>query len=448
MRILIVGAGAVGFHLARHLSQEGHDVVLIDPDPDRVSYAQDQLDILAIAGNGASLDVLEGAGIEKAEMLVAVTNVDEVNLIACMSAMQYGVAVKVARISNPDYFTHPLPLRSARQGVDVMINPELEAARETYQLLQSEAATELAFFADGRVQLLGLRIQPEAPVVGMRLHELAQTIEDRRFLTAAISRGRETIIPRGNHRIEADDLVYIIGESRQMPRVLELAGYQDFRLRRVMIGGGMRNETLYLAQILADHDVDCTIIEADRARCLELAERLNKALILNGDVTDQELLEMEGIDDVDGFVAYTTSDATNLLSSLLAKSHGAHRVVTRVGNVDYIPLVNRVGIDAAVSPRLSTVNTILKYVRRGSVLSVATLRGIEAEVIEFSVSPESKVAAKSVAEIHFPEHSLVGAIERDDQVIIPNGNTTFEPDDKVTVLALPDSLPAVERLFG
>ncbi len=448
MRIMIVGAGAVGFHLAKHLSQEGHDIVLIDPDPDRVSYAQDQLDILAITGNGASLDVLEGADIEKADMLVAVTNVDEVNLIACMSAMQYGVAVKVARISNPDYFTHPLPLGTARQGVDVMINPELEAARETYQLLQSEAASELAFFADGRVQLLGLRVQPDAPVVGARLEELARTIPDRRFLTAAISRGTETIIPRGDDHIEADDLVYIIGESREMPRVLQLAGYQDFRLRRVMIAGGTRNETLYLAQILADHDVDCTIIEVDRARCLDLAERLDKALVLNGDVTDQELLEMEGIEEVDGFVAFTTSDATNLLSSLLAKSHGAHRVVARLSNVDYIPLVNRVGIDAAVSPRLSTVNTILKYVRRGAVLSVAALRGIDAEVIEFRVSAQSKVSGKSIAKIHFPEHSLVGAIQREDQVIIPDGNTIFEPGDKVTVLALPDSLPAVEHLFG
>ncbi len=157
---------------------------------------------------------------------------------------------------------------------------------------------------------------------------------------------------------------------------------------------------------------------------------------------------MEGIEEVDGFVAFTTSDATNLLSSLLAKSHGAHRVVARLSNVDYIPLVNRVGIDAAVSPRLSTVNTILKYVRRGGVLSVAALRGIDAEVIEFRVSAQSKVSGKSIAKIHFPEHSLVGAIQREDQVIIPDGNTIFEPGDKVTVLALPDSLPAVEHLFG
>ncbi len=448
MRILIVGAGAVGFHLARHLSEEGHDIVLIDPDPERVSTAQEQLDILTINGNGASLKVLREAGIEKADLLVAVTNVDEVNLIACWSAMHHGVGVKVARISNPDYFADPTPFGSTLQGVDVMINPELECARETFQLLQSEAATELAFFADGRVQLLGLRVQADAPVVGVPLANLAETIRDRRFLTAAIAREGETIIPRGNDRIEANDLVYIIGESKQMPRVLHLAGYEDFRLRRVMIAGGTRQETVYLAELLADHDIDCTIIELDRARCVELAERLTRALVLQGDATDQELLEMEGIDEVDGFVAYTTSDSTNILSSLLAKSHGAHRVVTRLGRVDYIPLVARIGIDAAVSPRLSTVNTILKYVRGGSVLSVAALRGIEAEVIEFSVSPDSRIAGKTVADAHFPEHSLVGAIQRGNDVIIPRGDSVLEPGDKVTVLALPDALPAVERLFG
>lgn len=448
MRILIVGAGAVGFHLASHLSEEGHDIVLIDPDSERTAFAQDQLDILTVTGNGASLPILEVAGIDKADMLVAVTNVDEVNLVACMSAMQYGVDVKVARISNPDYFTRPIPLQTARQGVDVMINPELEAARETYLLLQSEAASEIAFFAGGRVQLIGLKILADAPVVGVPLAELADTIEDRQFLTAAILRDGETIIPRGDTRLQAGDLAYIIGEPQQMPRVLHLAGYEDFKLRRVMIAGGQRMETMYLAEMLADHGVDCTIIEEDRQRCVELAEHLPKALVLNGDATDQELLEMEGIEEIDGFVAYTTSDSTNILSSLLAKSHGAHRVITRLSKVAYIPLVSRIGVDAAVSPRLSTVNTILKYVRKGRVLSVAALRGIDAEVIEFIVTEKCKIAGKRIADIHFPEHSLVGAIERSDHVIIPGGDYVFQVGDQVTVLAQPDALPAVERLFG
>ncbi|UCC47702.1 MAG: Trk system potassium transporter TrkA [Gemmatimonadota bacterium] len=446
MRILIVGAGAVGFQLAEHLSEEGHDIVLVDKDAERLAHAQDQLDIMTIVGNGASLVVLEQAGIEETDLLAAVTSVDEVNLIACMSAMQHDIKVKVARISNPEYFTEPFRLRNAQRGVDVMINPEMECARETFQLLQSEAATELAFFAGGRVQLLGLRVPAHAPVVGRSLAEVAAMVRDRRFLTAAISRNGETIIPRGDDRFQADDQVYIIGESRQMPSVLELAGYPEFKLQRVMIAGGGRT-AVYLAEILEDHAIDCTIIEADRARCVQLAEQLKKTLILHGNATDMELLEMEGVEGIDGFVVFTGSDDTNMLASLLGKSQGVRKVVALINKIEYIPLVPRVGIDAAVSPRLSAVNTILRYVRRGSVLAVAALRGIDAEVIEFSVQPGCRVAGRTIAEIDFPKNSLVGAVIRGGEVIVPAGKLALAHGDKVAVLALPDAVSDVEKLF-
>ncbi len=351
MRILIVGAGAVGFALARHLSEEGHDIVLVDRDSERASYAQEQLDIMAIAGNGASAVVLEQAGIAETDLLAAVTDVDEVNLIVCMLAEQHDIPVKVARVSNPEYFTEEARRKTAAPpGVDVMINPELECARETFQLLQSEAATELAFFAGGRVQLIGLRVHPDAPVVGRSLAEVSATVKDRRFLTAAIARDGETIIPRGDDRFAAEDQVYIIGESRQMRRVLELAGYHESRLRRVMIAGGGRT-AVYLAEILQDHDVECTIIEANRARCQQLAEQLSKTLVLHGDATDMELLAMEGVEGIDGFVVFTGSDDTNMLSSLLAKEQGVRKVVALISKIEYTPLVTKVGIDAAVSPR-------------------------------------------------------------------------------------------------
>jgi trk system potassium uptake protein TrkA len=446
MKILIVGAGAVGFHLAEHLSEEGHDIVLIDQDKQRAASAQELLDIMTIVGNGASLAVLEQAGVADIDLLAAVTNVDEVNLVACMSAGPYSIKTKVARVSNPDYFGETSRHRGAQRGVDRMINPEMECAWETFQLLQSEAASELAFFAGGRVQLLGLTVREGAPVAGKTLAEVAASEKDRRYLTVAIRRGERTIVPSGDNRFQAEDLVYIIGQSTQMPRVLELAGYHDFKLRRVMIAGGGRM-SVYLAKILEDHDIECTIIEADRARCMQLAEDLKKTLILHGDATDMELLEMEGVEGLDGFVVFTGSDDTNMLSSLLAKDLGVRKVVALINKIDYIPLVRKVGIDAAVSPRISAVNTILKYVRRGIVVSVAALRGIEAEVIEFSVEPGSRIAGRALAEIDFPKNSLVGAVIRGDEVIVPTGQLALAHGDRVAVLALPDAVNAVEKLF-
>ncbi len=231
-----------------------------------------------------------------------------------------------------------------------------------------------------------------------------------------------------------------------MPRVTELAGYGKFRLRRVMIAGGSRT-AVYLAQILAEHDVECTIIEADRARCQELAERLDRALVLHGNATDMELLQMEGVEGIDGFVVLTGHDDTNMLASLLAKSQQVRKVVSLINRIDYIPLVSRVGIDAAVSPRLSAVNTILKYVRRGRVVEVAALRGIDAEVIEFSVRPGSEIAGRPLAQIDFPNDSLVGAVLRGDEVIVPSGQVSLADGDLVTVFALPDAVKDVEKLF-
>jgi trk system potassium uptake protein TrkA len=447
MRILIVGAGAVGFQLAEHLSEEGrHDIVLVDQDPQRLEYAQEQLDIMTVAGNGASLAVLEQAGIAKTDLLAAVTNVDEVNLVACMSAAPYDLKVKVARVSNPDYFLDVSRLRSAQQGVDVMINPELECARETYQLLQSEAATEIAFFAGGRVEVIGLRVQENAEVVGKTLAEMATAIKGRRFLTAAIHRGDQTIVPSGDDRFEAGDEVYIIGDPKQMPQVLELAGYREFRLQRVMIAGGSRTG-VYLARMLEEQGVEVTIIEADRSKAAKLAETLEKTLILHGNATDMELLEMEGVSDLDGFVVLTGNDDTNMLASLLAKEKGVRKVVSLINKIEYIDLVDKVGIDAAVSPRLSAVNTILRYVRRGTVTGVAALRGVDAEVIEFEVEPGSRVAGKTLAEIKFPKDSRVGLITRGTEVIVPLGGAILTGGDRVTVLARPDAVQAVEKLF-
>ncbi len=446
MRVLIVGAGEVGFHLAERLSQENQDVVLIEQDPDRAEYASEQIDVLTVVGNGASLPVLEQAGVREARILLAVTSQDEVNLISCLAANRLGVEYTIARISNPEYYTDESALSKEELGIDLMINPERECAWETFQLLRSVAATDVAYFADGRVQLLGLIVKEGAPVAGRTLAELGTDLRDYHYVTAAIVRDGNTTIPDGASRIEAGDQIFLLSPVSEAEAIPPMAGYERFRLRRVMVAGGSP-EGEYLAEILGEQGVECTILDSDRRRCLELAENLPNALVLHADATDLELLEMEGVAGIDGFVSSTGNDDTNLLSSLLAKTVGARKVVSMIQKFDYLPLVSKVGVDAAVSPRMSAVNTILRYVRRGRVMSVATLKGIEAEAIEFSVAPDSKIAGKTLAELDFPDGGIVGTITRDSEIIIPRGKDRILTGDDVIIFALPEAISEIETLF-
>lgn len=448
MRIVIVGAGEVGTHLARRLSSEGQDVVLIEASPERAASIAEQLDVLTIVGNGASVPVLEEAGVKRARMLLAVTSRDEVNVLACLAASRYDVEFKVARVSNPEFYSKGSVLSRDQLGIDLMINPERECAWDTFQLLNSAAATDLVPFGDGSIHLIGVRVREGADVAGRTLAEIDQMTKGYHFTTVGIVRNGTTEIPTGQSTIEVDDQLFVLAPTNELPVIPPMAGYRDFRLRRVMIAGGSP-EAVHLARYLADAGVEHTILETDRRRCLELAEILPDALILNGDATDLELLEMEGVEGVDGFVAYTGQDEVNLLASLLAKTSGARKVIALIHRFEYMRLVTRVGIDAAVSARQSTVSAILRYVRRGRVHSVATLKGIDAEALELDVGGDASVAGRTLMEAEIPKGSaVVGAILRNGSVILPRGRDVLEPGDRVIVFALPEAIHAIERLFA
>ncbi len=447
MKVLIVGGGEVGFHLGERLSEEGQDVVLIESDPDRAQHASEQLDILTVVGNGASLPVLRRAGVKGANILLAVTSRDEVNLISCLAAKRLGVRYTIARISNPEYYDRGSVMSREELGIDLMINPERESAEETYQLLLSAAATDVAQFADGRVQLIGLHVREGAPIAGRTLAEIGRDLQDRRYVTAAIVRDGRTIIPTGGSRIEAGDQIFVLSPSSEVAGIPPLAGYEDFKLRRVMIAGGSR-EGEYLGRILEENRVECTLLDRDRQRCLELAEILPRSLVLHADATDLELLEMEGVSGIDGYVAATGDDQINMLSGLLAKTAGARKVVSLIRKFDYLPLVPKVGIDAAVSPRMATVNAILRYVRRGKVLTVAKLKGNDAEAIEFKVARGSRICRAPLRELDFPAGAVVGTILRGDEILMPRGDDQVQPGDDVILFALPEAVPEVEKLFA
>ena len=446
MKVLVLGAGEVGFHLAKRLSEENQDVIVIESDPEQADLASQQLDVITVVGNGASLPVLEKAGISDTRMLLAVTSKDEVNLIASMAAKKFGVQHVVARISNPEYYGEGSVLSQEQMGIDLMINPERECARETFDLLRSEIATDVVPFAGGRVHLVGLRVKKGALVVGKTMAELTADLHGHHYTTVAIVRDGKTHIPKANSKILAEDQLYLLTPTAEIEDIAPLAGYESSRFRRVMIAGGSA-EGEYLAEILDEEGIECTILDRDRRRCLELAERLPRALVLHADATDLDLLEMEGVAGIDGFVAATNSDETNLLSSLLAKTAGAQKVVSLVHKFEYLRLVPRVGVDASVSPRMSTVNAILRYVRRGHVVTVAELTSTDAETIEFSVDEDSEIAGQMIKDVHFPKDAVIGTVLRGDEIILPRGDDLILPGDDVIVFALPDAVPEVERLF-
>ena len=447
MKIVIVGAGQVGFHLAERLSEAGEDVVIVEADAERAARLGEQLDVMAIAGNGASVRVLEEAGAGGATLFLAVTNHDEVNIMACLAADRLGAENTVARASNPEFYTEGSVLSQEQLGIDLMIDPERECAWEIFQLLGSEAASELVRFAEGRVQLVGLRVRPGAFVAGKTLVDLDRELQDRRYTTVAIARDGRTEIPTGSSRIEEGDQIFVLTPSTEARDIPPLAGYEPYTLRRVMVAGGSR-EAVHLARHLADHDVDCTVLETERRRCVELTGELPHALVLNGDATDLELLEMEGVAGIDGFVALTGQDETNMLSSLLAKSSGAKKVVALLHKLQYIPLVSRVGIDAAVSPRMSAVNAILRYFHHGDVARVAALKGVDAEAVEIRVGSDARALGVPFRELEFPAGGLVGAIIRDGEVITPRGDDAVREGDRVILFAVPESVARLERLFA
>lgn len=446
MRIIIVGAGEVGYHVAERLANELHDVVVVDVDQDRLDYVESHIDVAVVEGSGVNVSVLEEAGIAQAGLLLAVTSVDEVNLVSCMSVPARRGLTKVARVSNPDFYRGGEALRPSRFGVDVLINPERELALETFGLLESTAATDLTLFAGGTVQLIGLTILEGAPADGKTLHELGRKVGNRSVLAVAIDRDGQTIIPSGETVVRAYDHVYAVAAEDKIGVTLEVCGYAKQKLRRVMISGHSR-EAFYLARLLEQHGVEGTVLVSDPEMAHEFAVRLERTLILQGDATDVELLEFEGVAETDAFVAFTDEDEMNIISSLVARDLGVKQVITLLNRTDYLPLARRIGLETAVSPRIAAANAILQHVRRGSIRNVAVFKDVDAEVIDFVVAADNPLAGIPIEKIEFPDDAILAAIVRDDDMHIPRGSDTLEPGDEAIVFALSSAVGEVTRLF-
>ncbi len=445
MKIIIIGAGEVGFNIAQRLSEENHDVVVIEKDPNKIRHIQNVIDVQAILGSGTNASTLGEAGIKESDIIVAATDSDEVNLIACFYA-QYltDYITKIARVRNPDYMEHREIFNQDFLNIDLLINPESEMVASMLRLTEVPVASEVIDFVDGRVKLIGITIKDDSPLVGRKLSSFTDL--EHIILIGVIVRGEEVIIPKGQDTIQPNDLIYCVTRREEVPNIFRLLNLREERLSRLMIVGG--GETgLALATSLDTTTINTKIIERDGQRCLELAEKLENVVVLNGDGTDRELLMEENVADVDIMVAVTGDEENNVLISLLGKALGAKKTVTRIGKLSYIPLVSAIGIDTVVSPRLSAIRAILQYIRKGKVICVAPLKGEGAEAIEFEALETSDIVNTPLSKVRFPKEAIVGAIVRGEEVIIPRGHNTIKPHDHLIIFALKGAIPKLEKLF-
>ncbi|RMH66193.1 MAG: Trk system potassium transporter TrkA [Bacteroidetes bacterium] len=448
MKAIVIGAGEVGFDVARILSMEQHDVIVIDIDPDALAQVQERLDVLTLQGNGTSATVLQDAGAATADMLIAVTAIDEVNLVACMLADRLGVQTTVARVRSGELSRTQTVLKTSDFGIDLVIHPEESAAAEVVQLIRRASATDVLTFCDGRLHLVGMRLDPDAPVLGKTLRELAEEHPNLTFRVMAIARGIRTILPGGNERLQKNDQVFVLTWPKFIPHVARIMGKSDTRIQHVMVLGGTQVGAKIALQLSQSKGKRLKLIEPDRDVAQRLAEELADVLVIHGDATDIDLLVREGLGEMDAFVAVTDDEESNLVTCLMAKHLGVQKTVAMLSKSAYIPISQSIGLDAAVSKKLAVSRQILRFLRGKHVLSVATVHGLDAEVLELEVSPRSPATRKPIKDLSLPRGVLIGAVLHKDRAEVATGHTEIAPGDRVIVFVLPQSIGKVEAYFG
>jgi len=445
MNILIIGAGDVGFHLGRRLSQEKHNITIIDRNSLLVKRAAEQLDALVVEGHGASYGILRQAGVEDTDILAAMTNNDEVNLLACRIGKKAGVPITIARIRNHEITDPDFILSHQELGVDMFIHPEMETARAITRLLKQSEATDVIEFAGGKCQILGIRLEDDSPATGIPLKELARQHPHTPQRVVAVNRRQKTLIPGGDDSLQSGDQIFVVCRPDDIQQIMEMTGKSETKINDIMIlGGGLIGQ--FIARALS-REYHMKIIESNVARSQEIANILPNSLIIHGDGTDLDLLASEGLMEMDAFAAVTGDDETNIISTLVARHLKVPRTIALVNNVDYLPITPTIGMDAVVSKQLITVNAVRRFIRHKMVASIASLPEIDAEIIEFYASRESRITRKPLKHIRFPKSAIAGAILRGDQFLLPTGETQIQPGDTIVVFSLPEARQEVERLF-
>lgn len=452
MKVVICGAGQVGFHLARYLSGEQNDVTVVDQSAELIGRINDSLDVQALVGHASHPDVLARAGVGDADMLIAVTYADEVNMMACQVAQSlFNVPTKIARIRQQDYLqpewsnlfaTDQLP-------IDVVISPEIEVARAIRRRLSVPGAADMIPMANDRIRVLSVRCADDCPVIHTPLRQLTSLFPDLSITVLAIVRDNKFIIPESTDQMLPGDEVYFCADSNHVSRAMAVFGHEEKETRRIIIGGG-GNIGVYLAKDLEDDpDYTARVIELDRARARKVAEVLPTTTIINGDMLEAEILEEASVENAEAIVAVSDHDESNILAALLAKQYGVNRAVSLINKQSYGSLITTLGIDVVVSPREITASTILQHVRRGRIRFVYSIRDGDAEVIEAEALSTSPMVGMPLKDAKIPDGVIIGAIVRDENtVILPRPDTEVEVGDSVIMLVSAKAVKKIEKMFA
>ena len=446
MKIIIAGAGDVGFHLAMLLSYENQEITVIDMDEEKLKNISSKLDVATIHGNCTSYKSLEEADVKSARLLISATSSEETNITTAIFAKHLGAKKTVARVKNLEYLQDREREYLKELGIDEIISPEYLASKEIKRLLSSTVVTDAFEFEGGKLTLLGIKIENDCTLKNKSLADTAHLNPDNDFITVAILRGSETIIPHGDNTFLPGDHAYFLAKPTGVDKVLGFNHIKKKTIKNVMILGGS-----YIAQHTAKRlskKYNVKLIEQDRLKCFQLADKLPEVMVVHGDGRNNDLIEDEGIRNMDAFIALTGNSETNIISSLVAKDHGVGKTIALVENVDYIHLSQNIGVDTLINRKLIAANFIFRYIRKGDITAITSIHGVDAEIVEFVVKEKSKITKKYIKNLNFPKNALLAGVVRKEKSIIPNGDFRIRNEDRVVVLCAPEDIHKVEEFFN
>ena len=446
MKIIIAGAGDIGFHLAEHLVSENQDITLIDTDAEVLRIVAERIDVLTINGNAASTEVLMEAGAPAAGLVLAMTTSETTNVLTAVLAKKLGANQTIARVNNPEYLAPAQRSFFNELGIGTLINPSSLAAKEIERLVREPMFTDVFEFEEGRFTLVGVTIESDSPLADVRISQWPNLGPQARELRPmAILRGRKTLIPKGSTVLHPGDHVYFIARRQRLADLGQLVGNQTEEVTRVMIAGG--TNLAYETAKLLERDYKVTLIDESKESCKRLVDKLDKTIVIHGDPTSPYLLKEVGLDRADAFLGLGPNAESNIISSLSAKRKGVYRTIALVDNREYEHISQNIGVDTLINMKLIAANNVLRYVRKGNIAAITGLHGVDAEVIEYIISRETQVTKHPIADLYIPDSALIGGVIRGDETYIPDGAFQLANGDKVIVFALPEAISKLDKLF-